>query len=131
MKKFGLVMLISTVTLGCDPVSIMDANITNSTSQELTVVFASSTVENRALQIPANETIRFQESQSTTGSFLEPYLVDYDSVYIQNDSDEILIVYQPDSPGKNIYNVSTDWSFDEPSKRSYKYEYEIVTEDLN
>jgi len=55
---------------------------------------------------------------------------DYDSIYIENSSNEILKVFKADTPGKNIYNVDEYWSVREPSKNHFVYTYEIMEEDL-
>lgn len=67
---------------------------------------------------------------STTGSFLEPSFEEYESVYVENESGQILKVYISNSEGKNIYDINTYWKSSEPSKRVYKYLYEISDEDL-
>ncbi len=130
MKRCVVILLLIPLFLSCDPVSLMDANLENTTSQPLSITFVSPGLREETLILDPDERVLFQESMSTTGSFLEPYLADYDSVYIQSESQEILKVYKPDSQGKNIYNVEDYWIFDEPSKRVYKYDYLISTKDL-
>ncbi len=131
MKKLVLFILLISVCVGCDPVSSMDANIKNSTSDNLSIVFASSIPElHKTLELEPNATSLFQDGFSTTGGALEPTLIDYDSVYIMNPANEILKIYKRDTEGKNIYNVETFWSFSEPSKRFYKYQFEIRNEDI-
>ena len=123
-------MIVFPIFTGCDPVSLMDANIENTTTQRLSITFVTSGVPEETLVLDPAETILFQESMSTTGSFLEPYLVEFDSIYIENEASEILKVFKPTTAGKNIYNVENYWIFTEPSKRVYKYDYLITNEDL-
>ncbi len=123
-------MLLFPIFTGCDPVSLMDANIENTTTQPLSITFVTSGVPEETLVLDPAETVLFQESMSTTGSFLEPYLVEFDSIYIENDASEILKVFKPNTAGKNIYNVENYWIFTEPSKRVYIYDYLITNEDL-
>ena len=90
---------------GCDPVSLMDATITNSTSQELTVIFAASSSRSDTLYLSAGQTVLFQDGMSTTGSYLEPNLEEYDSVIVSNNPGQTLSVYLSTSEGKNIYKA--------------------------
>lgn len=130
MKRLIVTLFLIPILTSCDPVSIMDANIENTTTQRLSITFVPSGVPAETLVLDQDETVLFQQSTSTTGSFLEPYLVEFDSVYIQNEQQEVLKVYKPNTAGKNIYNVEDSWLFDEPSKRVYKYDYLITNEDL-
>ena len=132
MKKILLLGLAALAWYGCDPFSTMDADITNTTSQNLSIRFVSSQFveDNKTLEIASGETVLFQQASSTTGSFLEPSLVQFDSVYIQNASEEILKIFKPTTPGRNIYGVEAFWSVREPSKRQYFYEYQITNEDV-
>jgi len=131
MKKIVLIELMTPIFLSCDPVSVMDANIKNLTSQNLTVIFFSSDSSFiKTLQIAPNETVLFQEDMDIGGSFLEPSLAGYDSVNIQNNSNKILKVYNPNIEGKNIYKVGDYWIFSELAKRVYKYDYKIENKDI-
>lgn len=49
---------------------------------------------------------------------------------VKNNARQILKVYKPNDTGKNIYNIDEYWQLREPSKRFFKYEYEIYNEDL-
>lgn len=130
MKRIIALICIVIPLLGCDPSSIMDANIQNLTAQPLTVSFVSSLTENKTLSIDPGETVLFQDGFSTTGNFIQPSLTEYDSVYIESPSAQILKVYKPDSPGKNIYHIEEYWTFTEPDKRVYMYDYKINPGDL-
>ena len=131
MKKRSIVLLLIPLFTSCDPVSLMDANIENTTARRLSITFVTSEVPPETLVLDPDELVLFQEGMSTTGSFLEPSLAEFDSIYIQGESQEILKVYKPNSAGKNIYDVENYWVFDEPSKRVYKYDYLVTNEDLN
>ena len=132
MKKKVLLGIIALLVYSCDPVSDMEADISNTTSQNLSIRFVSSTFteDTKTLEIESGETILFQQATSTIGSFLEPSLVQFDSIFIQNTSEEILKVFKPDTPGKNIYDIDAFWNAREPSKRQYFYEYQITDEDI-
>jgi hypothetical protein len=131
MKNLILFISMISILSSCDPTSSMDANIKNSTSQNLSIIFRSSDVSlNETFQIDPNETILFQDGFSVGDSVLEPRLTAYDSIYIKNESNEIVKVYKQKTEGKNIFNVDDYWRSSEPSKRYYKYNYEINNEDI-
>ena len=126
MKKLIIVILPAIILLSCDPVSDMEANIENLTSQNLTIEFISADESlNKNLQLAPAEIKLFQEGFDIGSTFLEPSLVEYDSVVVKNQSEDILKVYKPSETGKNIYNIKDYWQGSEPSKRFFKYEYEI------
>ena len=115
----------------CDPVSSMEANILNATSESLTLDFISSDEDLRkTLEVLPDQSALFQEGFDIGGIFLEPSLVDYDSVVIKNQAEVILKIYKENDSGKNIYRIEEYWTATEPSKRVYIYEYEIVNEDI-
>ena len=132
MKKSILIFVAATLFCSCDPVSDMEADISNTTSQNLSISFVSSVLieDNKTFEITSEETVRFQQATSTIGSFLKPSLTQYDSIYIQSSSDEILKIFKPNSNGKNIYDIEAHWNGSEPSKRLYFYEYQITNEDI-
>lgn len=117
--------------LSCDPVSDMEATIENLTSKNLTIEFISFDVNSsKILQIAPNEIQLFQESFNIGSTFLEPSLVEYDSVVIKNQLKEVLKVYKPNGANRNIYNIESYWIASEPSKRFFKYEFVINEEDI-
>ncbi len=131
MKNSILSAIFLLIFSACDPVSDMEANIENLTNQRLTIDFISLDEDfDKTLQLSPNEIVLFQEGFDVGGTFLQPSLVEYDSVVIKNQAEEILRVYKENDPGKNIYNVDDYWSASEPSKRVYKYEYEIEGRDI-
>jgi len=76
------------------------------------------------LTIPSGERALFQDGVSATGSLIEPFLMDYDSIYIQNSLNQLVKIYKPGSSGKNIYTIE-DWEFSEPDERVYRYQFPI------
>ncbi len=131
MKNIGVLTIMVITFVSCDPVSNMDADIENLTPQTLIIDFISSdTSLSKTLQLPPNEMVRFQEGFDVGGAFLEPYLDVYDSVLIKNQLEETLRVYKEGDTGKNIYKIDDYWEASEPSKRFYKYAYEIQAEDI-
>ncbi|WP_185783018.1 hypothetical protein [Croceivirga lutea] len=131
MKNFIGVFLITVLFCSCDPVADMVANIDNLTTQDLILEFISFDQNlNKMLEIPTDETAVFQEVFDVGNDFLEPSLVEYDSVVVKNSAEQILKVYKPNSSGKNIYNINEYWLSSEPYKRGFRYEYKIYDEDL-
>ncbi|AJR04772.1 hypothetical protein AW14_04035 [Siansivirga zeaxanthinifaciens CC-SAMT-1] len=109
----------------------MEANIINQTTQDLAVEFISLDQNlNKTLEISNNNVKRFQEGFDVGNDFIEPYLIEYDSVVVKNSSEQILKVYKPNDSGKNIFKIDAYWISSEPSKNFFKYEYEITSEDL-
>ena len=131
MKKLFLVTLTGVLFSSCDPTSIMEANIENLTSQSLKIEFVSFDANsNKILEIDPNEIQLFQEGFDIGNDFLEPSLVEYDSVVIKNQANNILKVFKPNDTGKNIYNIDEYWIGSEPSKRFFKYKYELTDADI-
>lgn len=130
MKKL-IVLTLTIILFSCDPVSDMEANIENLTSENLTIEFVSFDVSSsKIIQIAPNEIKLFQEGFDIGSTFLEPSLVEYDSVVIKNQMEEVLKVYKPNDANKNIYNIDDYWIASEPSKRFFKYEFEINDQDI-
>lgn len=133
MKKTILLFLASIFFYNCDPVASMEANIENLTSEQLTIEFlgAEEASLNKTLSIAPNEIKLFQEGFDVGSTFLEPYLEEYDSVVVKNQANDVLKVLKPTDTGRNIYNIKEYWMGSEPSKRFFKYEYEITEQDIN
>jgi len=130
-NQFALTILIL-IFSGCDPVSDMEANIENLTAQTLTIDFISPDESlSKTLQIPPDVIVLFQEGFDIGNTFLQPSLVEYDSVVIKNQAEDILKIYKANDTGKNIYNVEDYWIASEPSKRFFKYEFEIESKDID
>ena len=131
MKKtiFNLVLFAFTL-VGCDPpLESLEAIIKNTSDENLLILFDSEIDDfDMRLNIENNATQRllsFTDIGSIGLSFR-----DYDSIYIENSSNEILKVYKADTPGKNIYDVDKYWQKREPSKNFFEYTYEITDEDI-
>ena len=131
MKELFLVSLISVLFSSCDPVAQMEANIENLTSDSLKIEFVSFDESmNKILEIAPNGIELFQEGFDIGDDFIEPSLIEYDSVVITNQADNILKVFKPDDTGKNIYNIDEYWVRNKPSKGFFKYKYELTDEDI-
>jgi len=131
MKKTFLTLTAITVLSSCDPGADMEANIENLTNQDLIIEFVRFEQDlSKTLVIPTNETKLFEAFSETGNTFLEPSIIQYDSVVVKNNAEQILKVYKPTDTGKNIYNIDEYWLSREPSKRFFKYEYKINNEDL-
>ncbi|MFW5756447.1 MAG: hypothetical protein ACOCWK_07570 [Tangfeifania sp.] len=131
MKKLFPIIAAIAVLCSCDPVAEMEANIFNLTNEDLMIEFVSSKESRRKnLQIPKGEMRLFEEVYDVGNDFLEPALYYYDSVVVKNNAEQILKIYKPNDTGKNIYNIDDYWFLNEPSKRFFKYAYEIKNEDI-
>lgn len=131
MKRTFITLTAITIFCSCDPIADMEANIKNLTNQDLIIEFVSFDQDlSKTLVIPKNETRLFESVSEIGNTFLEPRLIEYDSVVVKNNEKQILKVYKPNDIEKNIYNIEEYWLLREPSKRFFKYEYEINNEDL-
>lgn len=130
-KNLTVSILIILILSSCDPVSTLEANITNLTAENLTIEFISpDESSSKIIQIASGEMELFQEGFDIGGTYLEPSLIDYDSVVIKNQAGQILKVYKESDAGKNIYTINSFWIVDEPSRRFFKYYYEIENQDI-
>lgn len=130
-KNFTVSILFILILSSCDPVSTLEANITNLTAENLTIEFISpDESSSKIIQIASGEMELFQEGFDIGGTYLEPSLIDYDSVVIKNQAGQILKVYKESDAGKNIYTINSFWIVDEPSRRFFKYYYEIENQDI-
>lgn len=117
--------------ISCDPVAEMEANIQNRTTQSLRFIFdTQDTFYYKNLNIEPDSIELFEAIFDVGNTYLEPYLIVYDSVYIQDQSGNILKVYKPEDTGKNIYDIQGYWSSEEPCRRCFKYKFEIETSDI-
>lgn len=130
-KNLTVSILIILILSSCDPVSTLEANITNLTAENLTIEFISpDESSSKIIQIASGEMELFQEGFDIGGTYLGPSLIDYDSVVIKNQAGQILKVYKESDAGKNIYTINSFWIVDEPSRRFFKYYYEIENQDI-
>ncbi|WP_373399928.1 hypothetical protein V8V91_10040 [Algoriphagus halophilus] len=131
MKKLSTLVILILIFSSCDPVSTLEANITNLTTENLTIEFISADESSsKIIQIASGEMELFQEGFDIGGTDLEPSLFDYDSVVIKNQAGQILKVYKESEAGKNIYTINSYWIVDVPSRRFFKYYYEIENQDI-
>jgi len=131
-KNLSISIFIILILSSCDPASTLEANIKNLTSQSLTIEFISPDKSStKTFQIAPNEIELFQEGFDIGSTFLEPSLLEFDSVVIKNQAGQILKVYKENDTGKNIYTIDEYWIASEPSKRFFKYNYEIEKRDIN
>lgn len=133
MKKILCLISLTLVTIiivGCDPSESLEAIIVNNTNEDLSVIFDSEIQEfDIDLTINASSEKELLSFQANTGGVVLSFR-DYDSIYIQNSSNEILKVFKENTIGKNIYNVEQYWTVNEPSKNLFRYSYEITSEDI-
>lgn len=130
MRYFTRIILLLLVISACDPVSDMEANIENLTDTKLSIDFVSSNIDlDKTIELAPNEVGLFQEGFDIGSTYLEPYFEEYDSIVIRNVAQQILKVYKPGNTGRNIYNIA-NWMASEPSKRFFKYEFEINDSDI-
>lgn len=131
MKNFIQVFFIAVFFASCDPSATMEASIENLTTQDLIIEFiANDQTLNKTLVIPKNDTQLFQEGFDIGTDYLEPYLLEYDSVVVKNTAQQIVKVYKPTSDGKNIFNIKDHWMVREPSKSFFIYKFEMYAIDL-
>lgn len=132
MKKIFLLtcLFISFCFISCDPAESLEAIIINNSSQDLKITFVSVEIPdfNETFEIESNSKILHSEIVGIGDANLGFH--NYDSIYIENYSNEILKVYKANTPGKNIYNVDEYWQKRKPSKNHFVYTYEITNEDI-
>lgn len=130
MKKILFICILMFMSIGCDPSESMETIINNSTNKNLSIFFDSEINDfDMQLNIESNTTKELLNFRANTGRVFLSFR-DYDSIYIQNSSNEILRVFKENTTGKNIYNVDEYWSVSEPSKNHFVYTYEITDEDI-
>nr|WP_298995137.1 hypothetical protein [uncultured Allomuricauda sp.] len=128
---------ISTVLLACDPSESIETVFENQSSQNIKISFVSHTL----LKNLSNNTEFLDvglENEETYQRFT--YVTDigkvfltfqeFDSIYITNTSNQVLKIFKPDTPGKNIYNVDQYWTVRETGKNHFEYTYTITDEDI-
>ncbi len=121
-----LVLFISS----CDSESCSEEIILNNTSSDLYINFNSLNDSfNNQFIIEKQSRKTINQVKCDLGGVVVNYSV-YDSIYIQNSTNDILKVYKDDTEGKNIYNISEYWYVNETSKNHFVYTYEITEEDL-
>lgn len=131
MKKV-IYVFFGIILFSCDPSDSLEANIINKTTQDLFVEFVSSDFHeiNSSLSVKTNEAETYLDIKKSGTITNLLHFNNFDSIYFQNSSNEVLKVFKADTPGKNIYNVDEYWSVNESSKNHFVYTYEIMEEDL-
>ena len=129
-KALFICMLIGFTTSSCDPRESLEANIINNTSQDLKINFVSTEIPdfNETFEIESKKTLLYADFGGLGRVALS--FQEYDSIYIQSASNEVLKTYKENTPDKNIYNVDEYWTVREPSKNRFVYTYEITDEDI-
>jgi len=137
MKKILFIcLLLSVISSSCDPGESMEYKIENKTALDIKIYFVSKFVypdltDNAKIERISSMNNFTDNSGSTPGlGHVMLSFVEHDSIYITNNSDEILKVYKENTTGKNIYNIDKYWSVRETSKNHFVYTYEITEEDL-
>ena len=116
--------------LSCDKESCTEEVISNKLDTDVFVNFVSSdALFNSRIFVEKQSVKTVGQVECALGGVVLNYSV-YDSIYIQNSSNEVLKVFKQDTPGKNIYNVDEYWTVREPSKNHFVYTYEITDEDI-
>ena len=131
MKK-TIYIFISILLFSCDPSESLEANIINNSSINFEIIFSSS-------ELPDfNQTLKIESQKKSLYTEINPGLgrvgldfIDFDSIYIKDNSDNVLKVYKQNTTGKNIYNVDEFWIVKESPKNHFIYSFEITDEDLN
>ncbi|MDX1373012.1 MAG: hypothetical protein R3321_11110 [Nitrososphaeraceae archaeon] len=132
MKNLLSLTLILVLFSSCDPVAQMEAYIENSSTEELTIIFASSdTSFYQELKVKPEQKELCQDWYDIGSTYLEPELSYYDSIYIKDMEGNILKVYKENTEGKNIYNVPDDWQATKKSRWTYEFLYSIEEEEIN
>lgn len=137
MKKlFFIYLLLIFIFSSCDPGESMEYKIENNTNLDIKIYFVSKFIypdltDNAKVESISSMNSYIDNSGSTPRLGQSIFsLVEHDSIYITNSSNEILKVFKEDTGGKNIYNIDEYWSVSEPSKNHFAYTYKITEEDL-
>lgn len=134
MKKLVLLVLSFVLIASCDPVASMEATIENKTDQFLSIEFVSrdpQSIPTETYRINPDQSVLFQDVFDVGNTYLEPYLLEYDSIVLRDQSNSVIKVYKQESPGKNIYHIQSSWLGRENPKRNFFYVYQLDAEDLD
>jgi hypothetical protein len=137
MKK-RIYFVVFAMCCSCDPSENLETEIINSSNSNLEISFISRLIleneENNkeTLKIKSDNSITYKKINVSNNGLGRAglSLIDFDSIYLSNENNEILNVWKPDTPGKNIYNIDKYWTVRETSKNHFVYTYEITNEDL-
>ena len=129
MRKF-ICLLIITIFCSCDPDYCGIYIVKNNTSKNLKLHLKNDTIE-------LNKTYLLRNEKCSLGGISPLDLSEYDSIYVTDINNVILITYKPNTfhdedlncTEKNIYNYSC-WFNKKVSKYNYENTFEITNEDL-
>nr|WP_298995145.1 hypothetical protein [uncultured Allomuricauda sp.] len=125
--------------LGCETEESLEAIFENSTDSKVKIHFTSSLILS---DFPSNTEVLNLESMAKVdyyrigtdnlgGGVIGNYsLIEFDSIYITTTTNEVLKIFKPDTPGKNIYNIDQYWTVRETGKNHFEYTYTITDEDI-
>lgn len=118
----------------CDPVGDLAVEIQNASSQDVRIQWFSQFEElsyDRTITQGETQRITEQDIQDIGGTPIEPYYQEFDSIVVYSIQNQILKVWRPDSPTKNIYNTSSDWQLTNIDKWANNARFVINDSDLD
>lgn len=130
MRKFYLIVSLTTFFTSCDLSQDLEVLISNRTNQDLNIHFVSSIDDSKIVQIKSMSKVFYIEGNgnNSLGGIAFTF-AQFDSIYIENLSNEIVKVFKEDTTGKNIYDIDRFWIIND-SKSIITYTFEIIEEDL-
>ena len=125
------------ILYSCDPSESLETKIINYSNSDLDINFVSRLIiENNqsnkeSFKIESGNSITYGRLNVTGGSGNAGLsLIDFDSIYISTNNNEIVKIWKNDSEGKNIYDIANFWTVKETSKDYYVYTFEITDKDI-
>ncbi|PRX57423.1 hypothetical protein [Flagellimonas meridianipacifica] len=128
MKKFFLSLTMILTYAACDPESCVDEVLVNSTEIDLLINYVGSMDDSDQILLKSDGTVSRGVLCAMGGVVVNNSI--YDSIYITTSTNDLLKVFKPDTPGKNIYNIDQYWTIRETSKNHFEYTYTITNEDI-
>ena len=119
---------------GCDPVGNLDVSIQNLTGQDIRIQWFSNMEEfqySKLIEQGVTRPIPEQKISDNGGLATEPYYQVYDSVLVFSSEDELIKIWRPDSPPKNIFNTANDWELRTIDNWEAKANFTIEAADLD
>jgi hypothetical protein len=125
------------ILYSCDPSESLETKIINYSNSDLDINFVSRLIiENNqsnkeSFKIESGNSITYGRLNVTGGlGNAGLSLIDFDSIYISTNNNEIVKIWKIDSEGKNIYDIANFWTVKETSKDNYVYTFEITDKDI-
>ena len=125
------------ILYSCDPSESLETKIINYSNSDLDINFVSRLIiENNqsnkeSFKIESGNSITYGRLNVTGGiGNAGLSLIDFDSIYISTNNNEIVKIWKNDSEGKNIYDIANFWTVKETSKDYYVYTFEITDKDI-